>query len=379
MSLLPGAMKVSRQSAPDDVMPLKALPNQSAQNTAPEAGATSEMIRMSEQIRLATQKKGASLGWHWKLGWGFGLICSAIGAGYGYYVWHKSSPPVPPAAAISPLPPAQVTDFPVPLAMPSDPAPVQVVSPAPNAAEKRKVSQPKRPLPTTRTALLQTAGHDARTARGPARARSTPRLAIQRKAPVDRITPLLQDAWQAWRRGDLAAAEAGYRNVLAQDARNRDALLGLGAIAQRQGKDWQALEFFQQVLRLDPRDPVAQAALTAYVTPDNEGAEIRLRLLLAEQPRAAILHYALGNVYMEQSRWAEAQQAYFTALSLEPGNPQFSYNLAISLDHLGQHKLAANYYRQALQWDPAGLSGLNVAQTLRRLNELDELSMQQEQ
>ena len=46
--------------------------------------------------------------------------------------------------------------------------------------------------------------------------------------------------------------------------------------------------------------------------------------------------------------WPEAQQAYFKAYSAEPENPDFAYNLGVSLDHVGQPKLALEYYRRAL-------------------------------
>jgi Flp pilus assembly protein TadD len=55
---------------------------------------------------------------------------------------------------------------------------------------------------------------------------------------------------------------------------------------------------------------------------------------------------------------------------LEPSNAQFTYNLAVSLDHLGQSKLAAQYYQQALQLDSASNAGFDHAQAQRRLNEL---------
>ena len=57
----------------------------------------------------------------------------------------------------------------------------------------------------------------------------------------------------------------------------------------------------------------------------------------------------LGNVYAEQSQWSQAQQSYFQAHHLEPGNPDYAYNLAVGLDHLRQAKLALNYYRRAAE------------------------------
>ncbi|MCK5362085.1 MAG: hypothetical protein KAR22_03910, partial [Gammaproteobacteria bacterium] len=51
----------------------------------------------------------------------------------------------------------------------------------------------------------------------------------------------------------------------------------------------------------------------------------------------------------EQNRWGEAQSAYFDAYRLQDGNPDYAYNLAVSLDQLGKAAAAAGYYRQALE------------------------------
>jgi cytochrome c-type biogenesis protein CcmH/NrfG len=121
---------------------------------------------------------------------------------------------------------------------------------------------------------------------------------------------------------------------------------------------------------LDPRDPVAQAGMSAFSTGDAAGKESRLKQSLAQSPQSAALHFALGNLYTDQSRWGDAQQAYFNAFRLEPANALFAFSLATSLDHLGQGKLAAQYYGQALQIDSVGNSGFDRVQTQQRMNQL---------
>ena len=192
---------------------------------------------------------------------------------------------------------------------------------------------------------------------------------MQRKTETDTVTPALLNAYQAYQRADYITATQDYREVLGKDAHNRDALLGLAAIAQQQGQDETAQHYYRQLLVLDPRDPAAQAALMAYA-PDAGNTESRLKLLLDEQPRSGALHFALGNYYSDMSSWGDAQQYYFNAHTLEPSNAQFTFNLAVSLDHLGQRKLAAQYYQQALQLDVSGNSGFDHAQAQQRLNEL---------
>ena len=70
--------------------------------------------------------------------------------------------------------------------------------------------------------------------------------------------------------------------------------------------------------------------------------------MLREQPGAAQLHFALGLQYVSAGRWPEAQQAFFEAVRNEPVNADYAYNLAVSLDQLGQGTAAAAYYERAL-------------------------------
>ncbi|HLY96556.1 MAG TPA: tetratricopeptide repeat protein, partial [Sideroxyarcus sp.] len=235
--------------------------------------------------------------------------------------------------------------------------------------EKSVPMPPQQPLVTARNEEFDAPRNKPKASRPSSRPAATPGVAIQRKVETDTVTPALLGAYQAYQRGDYITAAQGYREVLGKDVHNRDALLGLAAIAQQQGQDEAAQQYYRQLLVLDPRDPAAQTALMAY-SPDEGNTESRLKLLLAEQPRSAALHFALGNYYAGLSGWGDAQQYYFNAHTLEPANAQFTFNLAVSLDHLGQRKLAAQYYQQALQLDVSGHSGFDHAQAQQRLNEL---------
>jgi tetratricopeptide (TPR) repeat protein len=70
--------------------------------------------------------------------------------------------------------------------------------------------------------------------------------------------------------------------------------------------------------------------------------------MLAADPGAHVLNFALGNQLAQQGRWPEAQLEYFKAFAAEPDNADFAYNLAVSLDHMRQPKLALEYYRRAI-------------------------------
>ena len=179
------------------------------------------------------------------------------------------------------------------------------------------------------------------------------------------VNPTLMSAYEAYNAGDDASAQKRYKQVLQQDVRNVDALLGLGAIASRQGREADANGWFGKVLEVDPRNSMAQAALLNSNLQLNQAQgneahnESRIKNMLAKHPDDANLHVALGNLYAEQNQWPAAQQAYFDAYSLN-GSADNAFNLAVSLDQMGKPKLALPYYQRALA-QASGTSSIDKA------------------
>ena len=173
---------------------------------------------------------------------------------------------------------------------------------------------------------------------------------ITRRSAPDKLHPRLARAYDAWRAGNLEAAKRDYARVLKSSPRNRNALLGLGAIAVREGEWDAASEYYTTLLGLNPKDSIAQAGIIAiHENVDPLRGESQVKLLLREEPEAPHLHFTLGNMYADQGRWGEAQTAYFNAHRLQSDNADYAYNVAVSLDQLGQAKAAGDYYRQALK------------------------------
>jgi tetratricopeptide (TPR) repeat protein len=172
---------------------------------------------------------------------------------------------------------------------------------------------------------------------------------VTRNNPPPAINPNLATAYAAFNAGDDAAAQASYRKVLQGDIRSTDALLGMAAVALRQGRQNDALGWYGKVLEVEPRNSFAQAAMASLIGQvDPVSSESRIKSLIAVQPDAAHLHATLGNIYADRGQWAQAQQAYFEAHRLDASNAEHAFNLAVSLDQLGKASLALQYYRQAL-------------------------------
>jgi tetratricopeptide (TPR) repeat protein len=178
-------------------------------------------------------------------------------------------------------------------------------------------------------------------------------------------------AYDALVSGDRGNAKRLYQAVIENDPLNADALLGLASIAAASGDARGAERHYRQALDLDPQNSAALAGL-ASVSGQRAGGpvESQIKSQLVREPNSASLHFALGNQYAAQARWAEAQQAYFEASRLDAENPDYAYNLAVSLDELNQSKQAAQYYEQALALASNRAAHFNSAQVTARLKDL---------
>jgi len=208
-------------------------------------------------------------------------------------------------------------------------------------------------------------------------------LKLVSRMPAAGVDPTLLAAYQAYSRGDDAAAQKQYRQVLQGDVRNVDALLGMAAIAVRQSRHADANGWYQKVLEIEPKNSTALSAIAnsqitaesaASATTDNADTESRIKSMLAQQPEAANLHAALGNLYAAQDQWSLAQAAYFNASRYAPNSADYAFNLAISLDQLGKSGLALAQYQRALgllnNAGSANASNLDQAQLEARIQAL---------
>ena len=254
----------------------------------------------------------------------------------------------PPAAAAAPVPTAP---FAMPPAAPV-PAPASGIAPTNPAAPPVALFRPEAVSPETRKARPPAAAAEklvlALLQESPARAPSPP-LKLTRSIEPPRVQPEIAAGYEALRRGDLANARRSYQAALALDPNSIDALLGVATVEARSGERSAAARDYRRVLALDGRNTTALAGLAAVADFSRpEALEPSLKGDIARYPQSAALHMTLGNLYASQSRWSEAQGAFFEAHRLEPANADVLYNLAVALDNLGQPKLAADFYRRSL-------------------------------
>ena len=373
MSLLLDARKKSQQaqSALDEDRTITSLelsleehPNQAAQesDTRPI-----ENARSAGQNLFAAKSPSSSAGRtlpnrNLLFALGGTILLLVIGAGYFWYLDSASNTTPRRPASAPPLAQAQ----------PAAAQPVPQSALVPGITEPSAAGTIQKAPPFDKPVLSEDADEDVGAplpqARSSSPARPNP-IRIEQRSTEPVVDPLLNDAYLAYRNGKLDEAQQLYLAMFKKDVRNADALLGLATIAQQRGETQMAAQYYASVLALDPRNALANAGMSA-LSADSENNESRLKTLLREQGNSAALHFALGNLYAEQSRWGEAQQAYFNAYTLESGNAQFAFNLAVSLDHLGQGKLAVQHYQRALQLDQSHSAGFDHTQISQRAQEL---------
>jgi Tfp pilus assembly protein PilF len=312
----------------------------------------------AKQPPAAAQKKTFAL----VLGGVTALATVAIGV---YFWWQLQPRQISPGLAVNPVavsPPPTI----LPAALPV--APMQPIATPTDTAEdegdEEVAAADAAAKPASRTSRSDKESKPA------AIATTDEKIVHLTKAPL-RIDPSLMRGYDAFNRGDLASAHAEYTRALQSDPRNTDVLHGLAAIALRQGQLEQAANGYQKILEANPQDATAMAALINIRSQmDPAAAESRLKALAAAQPELAAPDFSLGNLYAKQGRWNEAQQAYFRAYSAEPENPDILYNLAISLEHMRQSKLAVQYYGQAIaaaKTHPANFDNTQAAARMQAL------------
>lgn len=270
------------------------------------------------------------------------LMAVIVALGYGIYLYFALQPSAlpPPAVAVAPTQPGP--ELPTP---PGQPVPPR--QPVATARPPETVITLPPVVAVAPQSDRNIAARPARTAVPPA----TPaEIQFPSAVPVfrpDAHATLLSNAHAAYQAGQLDEAQRLYSQAAA-NTRSTDALLGLAAIAVAQNREQDAVQRYREILEFEPRNATAQAALLDLMgSTDSQASESRLKSLIDRDP-SPHLYQTLGTLYAEQQRWPEAQAAFFEAYRGAPGNADYAYNLAVSLDMLKQRAAALTYYEKAL-------------------------------
>lgn len=177
-----------------------------------------------------------------------------------------------------------------------------------------------------------------------ANARANPNFVAKTRGPS-----ALEHGYALLLEGRLDDAAAAYSQALRANADERDALLGMAYISQQKGQRDDAQSYYRRVLRQEPNNARALAALQALDSgSDPTLTASRTGDLAARQPDSAAAMAMAGNAFVRDGLLSNAAQAYARAQALEPANPLHAYNHAVALDRLGRYAPAAVQYERVL-------------------------------
>lgn len=180
-------------------------------------------------------------------------------------------------------------------------------------------------------------------------------------------------AYEAYLQGDYERAGYFYQSALTKEGRNVSSLLGLAAVHAEIGENLKSIDYYQQVLKLDPNNRYAAEGMASIATRGDQSLldEYQLKNLIENSPNSAALQVSLGHYHASRNDWFKAQPYYFESVRLEPDNASYRLNLAISLDHLGQFSTALEQYKMSVTLNKTNETIMNSDQTQQRIDVLE--------
>ncbi len=153
--------------------------------------------------------------------------------------------------------------------------------------------------------------------------------------------------------GRLSDAEAGYREVLATDRENIDALHFLGVIAYQRAEYEQAAALIAQALSANDANAPAHNNLGNVLVDQGklDEAAACYQRALALQPGYVDAHVNLGGVFKSLGRLAEAEASYREALRIRPESAQARFGQALLKLLRGEYAAGLALYESRFEED----------------------------
>ena len=168
-------------------------------------------------------------------------------------------------------------------------------------------------------------------------------------------TLLLVLGFSTWQRAHAYEnSETLWRDTLQKNPKAWIAHNNLGLALQEQGRLTEALEQYEQALRLKPDSVEAQnnvglALLQQGRTPE---ATTHFQQAVKLQPNNVVVLQNLGFALSQMDKTREAIQCYQHLVQLHPNLAEAHYGLALALEKIGESEEAIKEYQQALHLNP---------------------------
>ena len=188
------------------------------------------------------------------------------------------------------------------------------------------------------------------------------------------MAAILQNAVVQHQSGNLDAAARGYRQVLAVQPDNTDALNLLGLVCAARSEFDQALTLIEQATEIAPSNPIYRNSLgTIFLAlgRDHEALDA-FRQAIAMDPAYLEARHNLGETLTACSRFDDAIATYSEGLALTPDDANLHTALGLSLKAAARFEQAGHFFRRALEISPQDPAvHYHLATCLRTAGDLD--------
>jgi len=161
---------------------------------------------------------------------------------------------------------------------------------------------------------------------------------------------LFTAAVNAHKANNLAAAEQGYRTLLASQPRHAEAHYLLGAVLLQSNRPKESAASLRKCLKITPKHAAARAMLGPVLSQIGEHDQaIRLLKETAKSdPSNPKSHYNLGKACLDAGKFEDAAKALAKLLKLAPNHPEAVNGYATCLAETGKTDEALAYLKEAL-------------------------------
>jgi len=191
---------------------------------------------------------------------------------------------------------------------------------------------------------------------------------------ADAAAEIIQRANTAQQRGDLAAADAAFREALLISKDDSRALSGLGVLCYQTGRYPEAIQRLSRAVQLSGPSPtlLINLGLAQHASGNYDEAIANYREAIRAKPAFAPAHNSLGVSLLARERRDEALAAFTQAVTLDPKYARAYFNLGTVQRQKGDLSGAIGSFRRACANLPGFVQGYaSLAASLQELGDWD--------
>ncbi|MCB9973340.1 MAG: tetratricopeptide repeat protein [Rhodospirillales bacterium] len=175
---------------------------------------------------------------------------------------------------------------------------------------------------------------------------------VSKDFEADEDQAILVSAKRALALGRYDSALDFYEQLYKKNPRDARILMGKAIALQNLGHVQTAIKAYEELLNVQPDNLEAEVSMLGLVKTRFPAVALkRLLALGAKHPNEAGLSAQIGMSYAEMGNVRDALRYLGSAVSLEPNNAFYYYNMAVVSDRAGNLKDAIKYYEEALSKD----------------------------